>query len=459
MGRVKVVRDFALLASGSVRIQADDIVCAVKTSNYWNQYLGELAAIVTVEGSPTSHPMLIGRERHIPVVIGCPDAPERLAPWDGQLCTLDGLAKALYRGAKPLVAATQEALMEGFKPVEREEPEHEAEVLALLQSMRRVVQDEAGVWYVCEPNHVVSPLCRDLHLQAQPSGELLLAQLGSTVRGEGRVIGGKVCYRFANEEMLEAFTCLRMGHFAIWVTAWESAFERCAASSADFALNPGPRTWEAACEGMAAMMAFKWLQIFARTVATAKMSDLAAGLRVARCHLEQLKENLFLRLPQEDDAFAHELSRLARMLQPLKLPADVKLEALASAAPAVAEEVKCVAKRFKLAKNVDIAEPIPFDSVLRKALTVPAECAAPPSGAEDTEYYCEQDEFGAWCRLETKLRVLHSNGHHAMWRATSTLRTALDAALGVKWRLLGADEVRAALEEAAIAAAATQAKN
>ena len=55
-----------------------------------------------MEGSPTSHPMLIGRERSIPVVIGCPDAIDRLAPFDGAHCTLDGLAKCLYRGEMEL---------------------------------------------------------------------------------------------------------------------------------------------------------------------------------------------------------------------------------------------------------------------------------------------------------------------------------------------------------------------
>ena len=192
-------------------------------------------------------------------------------------------------------------------------------------------------------------------------------------------------------------------------------------------------------------MAFKWLQIFARTAASAKVSALAAGLGVARCHLEQLKENQLLRLPQEDDAFARDLSRLALLLQPLALPADSTIGELMAVSPAAAEEVKFVAQQYKLAKNVDIVESPPFDAVLRKALAAPTECAAPPSGAEDTEYYGEETEFGAWCHLETKLRVLHSNGHHVTWRAQSAVRKGLDAALGGRWTSLGAEEVLAAL--------------
>ena len=37
-----------------------------------NQYLTNLRGIVTMEGSATAHPMLIGRERHLPVICGVP---------------------------------------------------------------------------------------------------------------------------------------------------------------------------------------------------------------------------------------------------------------------------------------------------------------------------------------------------------------------------------------------------
>ena len=53
-------------------IEKDDIIFTAKTANYWNQYLTELRGIVTQEGSATAHPMLIGRERHLPVICGVP---------------------------------------------------------------------------------------------------------------------------------------------------------------------------------------------------------------------------------------------------------------------------------------------------------------------------------------------------------------------------------------------------
>jgi phosphohistidine swiveling domain-containing protein len=112
-GKVKLVEDFQLLVDDKIEVNADDIgnnskqnqlsnkpindnnkiVCAVKTANYWNQYLADLAGIVTVDGSPNAHPMLISRERGLQCIVGCPRALELLRPFDGEWITLDGLRK------------------------------------------------------------------------------------------------------------------------------------------------------------------------------------------------------------------------------------------------------------------------------------------------------------------------------------------------------------------------------
>lgn len=86
-GSLKVVLEFEDLTSGRVKIEEDDILCTVKTSNYFNPFLVNLKGIVTLEGSSCSHPMLIGRERHLPVVCGIPGGNmallQQLEKWNG----------------------------------------------------------------------------------------------------------------------------------------------------------------------------------------------------------------------------------------------------------------------------------------------------------------------------------------------------------------------------------------
>ena len=59
-----------------------------------------------MDGSPTAHPMLIGRERNLPVICGVPQVMKRMAPFDGKIVTMDGLTKACYKGLKKLKEAS-----------------------------------------------------------------------------------------------------------------------------------------------------------------------------------------------------------------------------------------------------------------------------------------------------------------------------------------------------------------
>jgi phosphohistidine swiveling domain-containing protein len=59
-----------------------------------------------MDGSPTAHPMLIGRERNLPVICGVQGLVETMKPLDGQIITMDGLTKFIYQGKRELKAAS-----------------------------------------------------------------------------------------------------------------------------------------------------------------------------------------------------------------------------------------------------------------------------------------------------------------------------------------------------------------
>lgn len=67
-----------------------------------------------MDGSPTAHPMLIGRERHLPVICGVPKLIEKLLPLDGKIITMDGLTKWVYKGEKTLRTASREEFQAQF---------------------------------------------------------------------------------------------------------------------------------------------------------------------------------------------------------------------------------------------------------------------------------------------------------------------------------------------------------
>ena len=156
-GRLKVIRDFEALAAGEYTIEADDIVVTAKTSNYWNQYLTSLKGIVTVEGSPTAHPMLIGRERNLCVICGCPaDSLDRLEALQGEWVTIDGLTKRVMLGRLPLHAAQQDEFQSSFEKVKVEKLMPSDDHLKMLQQLKRVLNVE-GKWHIFHPNAYISP--------------------------------------------------------------------------------------------------------------------------------------------------------------------------------------------------------------------------------------------------------------------------------------------------------------
>lgn len=53
-------------------------------SNYVEKFISEVKAIITQDGSPSAHPMLIGRERGLPVLCGIPDLMERASLLHGK---------------------------------------------------------------------------------------------------------------------------------------------------------------------------------------------------------------------------------------------------------------------------------------------------------------------------------------------------------------------------------------
>ncbi len=115
VGRVNVV-NFDALSAGKASIEENDIVVAVKTGNAWTPFLKTLKGLVTEEGSATSHPMLIGRERGIVCLVACPAAVEIMTPYHGQTVTLDGLQKKLFFGEQKLKSANAKELQDRFAP-------------------------------------------------------------------------------------------------------------------------------------------------------------------------------------------------------------------------------------------------------------------------------------------------------------------------------------------------------
>lgn len=413
-GRLRIIDDFNALVEERVTIEAEDIVVAVKTSNYWNQYLTHLRGIITMEGSPTAHPMLIGRERNLPCLIGCPDVLERLRPHDRTWVTLDGLRKQVYRGKKPLIPATQAELNIQFKPVPVETLGSEEESLSFLKSFGRVHDDGAGGWWVANPNHALSPAWQQMTIDGL-SRRMSMVNACRAQPGEdpfepgGLVFDGKVHDRLQPlARTISAFDGMNLEECTAFLQGYRGAGADYLAACEGLATKISVATWRAYASAYADLSAHAWLSWFFRTWLDIEVSGRANALRVSQFHFARWSDRLQSQIPQEDDRLTREI---------LALCADITDDGL-----------EHIARRYRIAKDTDIRHALPLQETRNLVLDEAASggvLEGPASDDDGQDFFLEDVELSAWTRLSIAARIQHCDTHHIRMRGQWRVREAL----------------------------------
>jgi phosphohistidine swiveling domain-containing protein len=352
VGRICVVT-FESLADGSAVIDKDDIVVAVKTGNAWTPFLKTLAALVTEEGSPTSHPMLIGRERGIAVLVGVTGAVETLSRFQGQIVTLDGLQKRVYIGQQKLKSASAAELQKRFSPPPPPVLQSDDESRAFLKNFSRGFLDamEGGLFWSAMAEHPVSPFWADL--LAASLQERLAILNRCTKRGkvvDGSLLCNEVRREVARNGRISVFDRLmpiqKTMQLVEDLDASEMVRDRDAvvaeylAACSDFAAVGTKTAFERYTRAWTVFFAHKWLSWFFRTHLEHAMVREAIRLNVAEMHLDHLIET--------------ELSKLSSSDLDLDLYREIKrLATLDQVSPS---ELLKLAREFKVGKCTDIAE-------------------------------------------------------------------------------------------------------
>ncbi len=433
-GKIKVVERFGDLVDEKVAIEPDDIVVAVKTSNYWNQYLTRLRGIITTEGSPTAHPILIGRERHLPCVIGCADAIASLRAFDGEWVTLDGLNKCVYLGKQPLIAATAAALDRAFGPVAVEALTSDEESRAFLISFGRAHVDAAGTYWVANPNHYLSPMLRTMVVDSFARRVALVnlartAPVGADVfYPETLVVDGKVHDRLQPlAETVAAFAGMTLDEAWRFYEGFAASGPAYVAACEAFAAEPVAARWHAYRAAFTDLAAYFWLSWFFRAWLNVEVSRHASALGVSQLHFDRMGDVLQAGIAQEDERLADELRALARALAGDGITRATP-EMLAAPRRAQLEQV---ARRYKVTKSTDIRPGLPLAETLNLALDELADLAADAAGASDAldaleeEFFVEHPAIQRWVKLAILARVQHCNSHHHRLRGQWRVRDAL----------------------------------
>lgn len=453
-GKIKVVRDFEALVRGDVSIEPEDIVVTAKTSNYWNQYLTNLRGIITIEGSPTAHPMLIGRERALCVICGCsPAALDRLEQFDGEWATMDGISKAVFAGRLPLEQASAEDLQENFKVVKVEDPLETSEHLVLLEQMGRVKKyDGSDKYWVHQPNTFLSPAWRQLMLQQYATAIAhVKAARRASIRTSFRVpdhrrddTEGKVASEYLTyaELILKRrglYTGMSLRQCSRLKDRIEGIAQRYLEMCASFAAEKSVESWKAYQEAFVdlhgALYTHHAFRMYIKRRATLRGKELG----VSQLHFDEFQNAEFVQIEaQEDDYFRRDINALAVQLVELDVKEPPTLDSLEEISSVFYERFREVANRYRLSKHTDVAQEPPVAELLEKVNETFEQVKESGSQLVDTSENLRVflrgvkwlpdaafNELRKWATLDVEARVQMCNLHHWKVRGNNIVREAL----------------------------------
>uniref|UniRef100_A0A7S3LRR7 pyruvate, water dikinase n=1 Tax=Aplanochytrium stocchinoi TaxID=215587 RepID=A0A7S3LRR7_9STRA len=470
-GRIKVISDFNLLVQGKCAIGKDDIVVTTKTSNYWNQYLTELRGIITVEGSPTAHPMLIGRERGLAVICGCSvDTLDHLRAFEGNWCTIDGLNKKVYLGKQPLVKCSGEEFQSRFGTVEIERALNDSDNIRYLEKMGRVHQypDSGSMWWVHQPNTYLSPAWLELmcgqyeaavdHIKAVRNDVVDFQVPSFRIDHErSKVASEYLSYDYLLTSSKGPYKGMTLKECVALRDRYNIVSCSFLSTCQKFSQNPSLANWKAYESSFRMLHGAIYTHHAFREHVKTQSTKLAHDLNISQFHFDQFQSDHMGTIDyQEDTLFRLDIIHIATLLAEKHESENetfMNLDSIREYYPDILLKLEKIAIKYRLSKDTDIAQEPPVDQLFEKVAEAMIQIQAgklepimvepkdhtkgyfPSSllkvneinSTSATEWFpeAEYQELRRWANLSIELRVQMCNLHHWKVRGNAMIKQGL----------------------------------
>ncbi len=426
-GRLVFIRSLEELETGEIVLHPQDIALAYVTTNVWSQYLGHIRGLVTREGSPTSHPILLSREKQIPCVIGIADDFERLIAYSGHIVTIDGFTKCIYEGAIKTKAADPEALSKQFEPISIRQWPELADSLPHLLHNKMAVHSE-GIYWRRTPTYPVVGFQRELNLLRFELVPILLKK--PDVKILSNVIDGYTCCALTP---FSEYVALFDGFDTEMALAFNQNHKDCIIT---FLINAetatrSPQDWQAYTESYARLRSYVWLGDALRSYAQRKAEELGAEIKLPLLYFEECAKEIQATIPELDTQMHQELRQLAIRFQDLfsqeRSDAPIPEERCT-------ELYQCVAmigKQFRFEHRISLDKELDLNVVYaRLKKEVEAVMQGKPLSTHKTTdrtrvLLPEMDQLKKWLYVAIWNRILQSDSHHLDARAKEIVRPQL----------------------------------
>lgn len=425
-GKLIFISSWNDLATGKMRLTKDDIALAYVTTNTWSQYLNNIRGLVTREGSPSSHPILLCREKKIPCVIGIHHAFEELIQNNGRMVTIDGLNKAIYEGIVPSKEANSADLMNQFKSIEIRKWPNLDESLPHLLHNKMVVEHEGKYWRLT-PTYRLTGFQLELNMRRFEVVPFLVKKEGS-VKILAQVIDGYTCNEMVS---FEKYVALFEGFELKDAVAFNEAQSQCMQDFIKLAetFTLDPTHWYKYIETYARFRAFIWLGGGFRSYAERRVDEIGSAMELPSFYLDECMQVLQAAIHEIDTVMHRDIYEFAKRIQHKSLPKDVK--DLKVSDLELYKELEGLSQKYRFEHNISLDVPLDLNLVFNR---VKQEIETLRSGGvlttskhidQNRDLLPEVPELKEWLRLSIWNRILQSDAHHLDARAKAFVRPKL----------------------------------
>ena len=415
-GRLVFVSSWNDLASGKIKLTKDDIVLAYVTTNTWSQYLSNIKGLITREGSPSSHPILLSREKRIPCVIGIDDTFENLVAKQGSVVTVDGMNKVIYEGEVAKKEANTADLMKQFEPIQlREWPDLEKSLPHLLYN-KMAVQHEGKYWRRT-PTYPLVGFQKELNmLRFSVVPELITNKEAPPVLA--KVIDGYTCNEIVSfERYVSLLDGMGLREGAAFNAAQSSCMREFMKCSEQFTLDP--EHWRKYINTYARFRSYIWLGGAYRAYAERKVDELGIKIELPSVYLDETSQVLQAQIPELDAAMSKEIHECAKKFKDR------------TDGPEFEAELQRLSSQYRFEHAISLDKEADL-SFVRKRVIHEIDSMAQGGGLESSKHFNKNrellpdaPELREWLRLSILNRILQSDSHHLDARAKMFVRPKL----------------------------------
>lgn len=423
-GRLVFIQSLEQLQTGEIVLQPEDIALAFVTTNVWSQYLGHIKGLITREGSPSSHPILLSREKQIPCVIGINENFDQLLHYSGQTVTVDGFNKCIYVGEAKTKKAEQADLLKQFEPVKvREWPDLNSALPHLLHNKMAV--EHEGKYWRRTPTYPVKGFQQELNLKRF---DLVPILLNKKVSVSAKVIDG--------------YTCCELTPFADYVALFEgfdlkqaetfnASHQDCLHAFLEASLHciKSSQDWKKYADIYSRLRSFIWLGDALRSYAQRKVEEMGRKEELPQFYLDECAHEIQASLPELDTEMHKELYQLALELQ--DIPAYENIETLKKKNASSFLKLELLGKKYRFEHRISLDKSLDLNVVylqLKKEIDLvkSGKGFVTNKGKSSSQFFLpEMVGLRGWLHIAIWNRILQSDSHHIDARAKEIVRPLL----------------------------------